>query len=90
MRPMFYDFPQDALCWDVDDAYMFGPDLCVAPVMEEGATERTVYLPAGKTWVDVWRGTEYEGGQTVTVPAPIAEIPVFAVKGAEVLKVFTK
>ena len=88
MRPLFYDFPQDAKCWEVDDAYMFGPDLLIAPVMEEGARERSVYLPEGKTWVDVWSGTEYEGGQKVTVPAPIEEIPVFAVKDAEVGKVF--
>ncbi|MDO5135469.1 MAG: glycoside hydrolase family 31 protein [Eubacteriales bacterium] len=88
MRPAFYDFPLDKECWEVDDAYLFGPDLYVAPVLEEGARERRVYLPEGKNWIDVWRGTEYKGGTWVTVPAPIEQIPVFGVKGAEVLKVF--
>lgn len=90
IRPAFYDFPEDEACWEVDDAYLFGPDLYVAPVMEEGVRERSVYLPAGKTWVDVWRGTEYQGGQIVTVPAPIEEIPVFAVKETQVLKAFVQ
>ena len=55
---------------------MFGPDLLVSPVMEAGATKRSVYLPAGATWKDAYTGKVYEGGQTVTVPAPIDIIPV--------------
>lgn len=76
MRPLFYDFPEDKKCWETEDSYMFGPDLLVSPVMEAGATKRSVYLPAGATWKDSYTGKVYEGGQTITVPAPIDIIPV--------------
>ena len=60
-----------------EDAYLFGPSLLVAPVMEAGQRQRSVYLPAGAQWTHVWSGETYEGGQTVTVAAPLEEIPVF-------------
>ena len=77
MRPVFYDFHNDNMAWNVEDEYMFGSDLLVAPVMEEGARERTVYLPEGAKWTDAYTKKVYEGGQTVTVPAPLSVIPVF-------------
>ena len=83
MRPLFYDFPEDKDSWEIEDAYMFGPDLLVAPVMEEGVTERSVYLPKGATWKDAYTKETYEGGQRVTVPAPIDIIPVFMRDGKE-------
>ena len=83
MRPVFFDFPGDSNAWNVEDAYMFGPDLLVAPVMEAGVTQRKVYLPAGSTWTDANTKAVYEGGQYVTVPAPIDIIPVFLRDGAE-------
>lgn len=81
MRPVFFDFPDDKKAWDVEDVYMFGPDILVAPVMEQGARERTAYLPAGTRWTDQYTKKIYEGGQTVTVPAPIDIIPVFVREG---------
>jgi alpha-D-xyloside xylohydrolase len=81
MRPLFYDFPQDPKAWEIEDAYMFGPDLLVAPVMEEGVTARDVYLPEGASWTDANTGCRYDGGQTVTVPAPLDIIPVFVRDG---------
>ena len=62
---------------------MFRPDLLVAPVMETGAAERTVYLPRGATCKDAWTGEMYEGGRTVTVPAPIDVIPVMIRDGKD-------
>ena len=70
----------------MEDEYCFGDDLLVAPIFEAGATERRVYLPAGTDWIDAESGNCYEGGQTVTVPAPIDVIPVFVRKGAAVLE----
>ncbi len=77
MRPVFYDFHNDSKAWNVEDEYMFGSDLLVAPVMEEGARERNVYLPEGAKWTDAYTKKVYDGGQTVTVPAPLNVIPVF-------------
>ncbi len=83
MRPLFYDFPEDKACWAVEDSYMFGPDLLVSPVMEAGADSRRIYLPAGTRWTDAYTKQVYEGGQWVTVPAPIDIIPVMVREGKE-------
>lgn len=82
MRPLFYDFPDDKKCWDIEDAYMFGPDLLVAPVMEAGVTTREVYLPVGTDWVEAYTGKSYTGGSQVLAEAPLAIIPVFTRAGS--------
>lgn len=81
MRPLFFDFPEDPVCWETEDCYMFGPDLLVAPVMEEGARTRSIYLPAGTVWKDAYTGKSYEGGRTVEVDAPLDIIPVMMREG---------
>jgi len=83
MRPLFYDFYNDKQAWEIEDEYMFGSDILVAPVMEEGARERSVYLPEGAVWTDAYTKQTYQGGQRVTVPAPIEIIPVFTRDNAE-------
>ena len=80
MRPLFYDFPEDKSSWEIDDQYMFGSDIIVAPILYAGRTEREVYLPSGESWVNIWSGEELCGGQSVTVNAPIEQIPVFVRK----------
>ena len=82
MRAMFYEFPDDKVCWELKDQYMFGPDLLVAPVMSPGAVKRSVYLPAGSTWVCMRDGATLEGGQTVAADAPLSCIPVYLRNGA--------
>lgn len=77
MRPLFFDFYKDKTAWEIEDEYMFGPDILVAPVMEENASERKVYLPEGAIWTDANTKKAYSGGQNVTVPAPLDIIPVF-------------
>ena len=73
MRPLFLEFPQDVKCYtDQNLTFMFGPSLLVANVVEKGAAERTVYLPAGTKWYDMNDFMrEYEGGQTITVPVTL-------------------
>lgn len=83
MRPLFFDFPEDPVCWEKEDSYMFGPDLLVSPVMEAGAAAREVYLPSGCSWTDAYTKKVYTGGQTVTVPAPLGIIPVMVREGKE-------
>ncbi len=78
MRPLFVDFPDDPQCWEIADSYLFGSDLLIAPVVEYGARMRTVYLPPDTSWSHVWSGRVFDGGQFVTVDAPLEDIPVFA------------
>jgi alpha-D-xyloside xylohydrolase len=77
MRPLFFDFPKDEECFKVEDAFMFGPDLLIAPVLHQGATSRQVYLPRGTAWTDAWTGTKLDGGQWLTADAPLNRIPVY-------------
>jgi len=83
MRPLFFDFPEDEGCAMVDDQFMFGPDLLVAPVLHEGARSREVYLPAGATWRDAWTDAIHDGGQWITADAPLERIPLCLRSGAK-------
>jgi alpha-D-xyloside xylohydrolase len=76
MRPLFYDFPEDAKAWELEDEYMFGPDVLIAPILYAGQRERSVYLPDG-SWKNLFTGETFEGGQTYQVDAPLEYIPVF-------------
>jgi alpha-D-xyloside xylohydrolase len=78
MRPMFYGYPGDERSWTADDQFLFGDDLLVAPVVQPGARQRDVHLPAGSRWTELHSGEAFDGGQSVTVEAPLAVIPVFA------------
>lgn len=80
-RPLLYEFPDDHATWNMDDEFLLGGDLLVAPVLSE-FNERKVYLPAGE-WVDVWTKEKHTGPKTFTVRPKLAEIPVFARNGAE-------
>ncbi|OPJ57554.1 TIM-barrel domain-containing protein [Clostridium oryzae] len=77
MRTMFYEFPEDAACWNAETQYMFGPDILVAPVFELGQRSREVYLPKNQAWKNAKTNEILQGGQTITVEAPIDEIPLF-------------
>ncbi len=77
MRPLFFDFPADEGSWAVEDQFMFGPDVLVAPVLYEGARVRQVDLPAGSTWTDAWGGQRLEGGQWLAADAPLDRIPLY-------------
>lgn len=81
MRTLFYIFPEDPGCWEVEDEYCYGPDILVAPVLYPGKTSRSVYLPKGEIWVEHATGNEYEGGMEVLAKAPLDTIPVFVRKG---------
>lgn len=77
IKPLFYDFPEDAKAWNVEDAYLFGHDILAAPVMEPGVSKRSVYLPEGAVWTEVRTGKDYNGGQLVEAEAPLEWMPVF-------------
>ncbi|HEX7136400.1 MAG TPA: glycoside hydrolase family 31 protein [Vicinamibacterales bacterium] len=81
MRPLLLDFPGDESTYGTDDEFLFGPDLLVAPVLEEGARSRGVYLPAGE-WYDFWSGAKVTGPKGIDVPVTMASIPIFVRGGA--------
>lgn len=76
LRAMFYEFPEDPKCWELQDQYMFGDRYLVAPVFHLNQWQREVYLPEG-TWRDTRDEKNYEGGQLIMVEAPLETIPVF-------------
>ena len=76
IRTMFYEFPEDSKCWELQDQYMFGSDYLVAPIFHLNQFERDVYLPVGK-WEDTRDHKVYDGGQTITADAPLDSMPVF-------------
>jgi len=77
MRPLFFDFPEDKAAWKIEDQYMFGPDLLVAPILYAGQSIRKVYLPTGIKWKNIWTGETSRGGCTVNADAPIEQIPLY-------------
>ena len=79
MRPLVYEWPEDPMTTDCQDEYLLGDDLLVAPLLEENAASRTVYLPEG-TWLDFFDGTPYAGGRTVFAGRN-GRIPVFTRNG---------
>ncbi|MGM9862309.1 MAG: TIM-barrel domain-containing protein, partial [Muribaculaceae bacterium] len=84
VRPInFYDSSLSATFDTISDQYLWGRDVLVAPVLTEGATERTVTFPAGSRWIDIAAPAQrYDGGTTVTYSAPIDVLPIFARAGA--------
>jgi alpha-D-xyloside xylohydrolase len=81
MRHLAMDFPGDDEALEVDDEFMLGPFLLVAPVTTPSTRERDVYLPDG-LWYDFWTGRLYGGGRYVSVEAPLERVPVFVRAGA--------
>jgi alpha-D-xyloside xylohydrolase len=82
MRALFMDFPTDRNVWNMGDEYLSGPSLLIAPVTTMGQRTRSVYLPAGASWYDLWTGTPYPGGGTVGMRTPLDKIPIFVKAGS--------
>ncbi|MBS4930159.1 MAG: family 31 glucosidase [Clostridiales bacterium] len=84
MRTLFYEYPEDSVCWEIEDQYLYGGDILVAPVLNANSESREVYLPEG-TWIEYETKKVYKGKQWIIVKTPIDEIPVFVRKGKEIL-----
>ena len=82
VRGLMFEVPEDERAWTIEDQFMLGPDVLLAPVVESGQAERSLYLPEG-TWVHAVSGDSYEGPADVTVPAPIGQPAVFARMGSD-------
>jgi alpha-glucosidase len=83
VRPLLLAFQDDVATHTLDDQFMCGDAFLVAPVIEEGATRRSVYLPAG-AWYDFWTGELLSGPAYVEVEAPLERLPLFVRAGSVV------
>jgi alpha-glucosidase len=81
MRPLFWSDPMDQALWDVEDAFCLGDALLVCPIVQEGARSRSVVLPKGQ-WYNFWDDAILEGGQVVTIEAPLEQIPLLVRAGS--------
>ncbi len=80
-RPLAYAFPDDAAAAAVEDEYLLGSALLVAPVLQERAASRSVYFPHG-VWVDLWTGERHVGPTRARVDAPLDVLPLFVREGS--------
>jgi alpha-glucosidase len=85
LRPLFLEFPEDSATWSMDEQFMLGRDLLIAPVLREGELQRDVYLPKGE-WFDFWTGRRHEGGKGLGVPVTLDTTPVFVRGGAFIFR----
>jgi alpha-D-xyloside xylohydrolase len=85
MRALVLDYQDDPRARAIKDEYLFGPDLLVAPVIDEN-TSRPVYHPAGD-WINLFTGEQISGPQTIIAKAPLDIIPVYARRGTVLPKI---
>lgn len=83
MRTLFYEFPEDEKTWEIDNTYMFGDEILVAPIMNYKDRSRKVYLPKGYTWENIFSGISYAGGEVYEIECPLEEIPIFLNKNSK-------
>ncbi|HKJ42126.1 MAG TPA: glycoside hydrolase family 31 protein, partial [Sunxiuqinia sp.] len=82
MRPLVLEYPDDPEVFNLNSEFLFGDELLVAPVMEEGAANKKVYFPEGE-WLDFNHPqTVYQGGQWIDYPVDFETVPIFVKKGA--------
>jgi alpha-glucosidase len=88
MRPLVLEYPDDGRTWGLDDEFMVGRDLLIAPVLQEAQREREIYLPKGE-WFDFWTGRRYEGGpsgRVARIRVTLESIPIFVRGGGFVFR----
>lgn len=86
MRPMFFEYPDDEICYSLDSQYMFGDDIIFAPIVERGQTVKTVYIPDGE-WILTKDKKLYTKG-TYEIKAEINEFIAFTKKDSDVIECF--
>jgi alpha-glucosidase (family GH31 glycosyl hydrolase) len=81
IRALWLHYPDDPAAVACGDQYLYGNDILVAPVVEKGATSRTLYLPHGK-WYDFWTNEMHDGGREITRDVDLATLPLYVRAGA--------
>lgn len=80
MRTLFYEFPDDARCWETEVQYMYGDKYLCCPILEAKTTTLTVYLPkfgGGGKWKSFWDDQSWDGGTEIEIQCTLAEMPIF-------------
>ena len=80
-RPLMLNYQDDSNTYNLDDQFMIGDDLLVAPIVKPDLTSRLVYLPKG-IWYDFWTNKKYDGDKMIRVDAPLETVPMFVRGGA--------
>ena len=76
-KPLLYNYQYDKNTYEINDEFLFGDNILVAPVVEAGARKRLVYLPQGDSWIDYWTKEEFTGGQYIIKDAPLDTCPIY-------------
>jgi alpha-glucosidase len=82
IRPLLLDYQNDPKTYEINDEFLCGESLLIAPVVEQGAKARLVYLPEGSSWIDYWSKQKYDGGQYLIREAPIDVCPIYIRAGS--------
>ena len=84
IRPLLFEYQDDKNTYEINDEFLCGDSILVAPVVEQGMRQKLVYLPKGSEWIDFWTGDSYNGGQYIIKEAPLDICPIF-IKAASVI-----
>ena len=82
VRPLFFEFPDDKNTFNVENQYMFGEALLVAPITHRSQDSAKIYLPKGNDWYNYWTNEKIEGGQWIITETNLETIPIFVKAGS--------
>ena len=82
IRPLFYEFPKDSICYNVEGEYMFGDNMLITPITKSKMKNIDIYLPANSGWYNMWTHKFYAGGKWITVDVNLKTIPIFIKSGS--------
>ncbi|MCR8746578.1 glycoside hydrolase family 31 protein [Romboutsia lituseburensis] len=82
IRPLVLHYQQDDKTYEINDQFLFGENIMVAPVLEQGKKARMIYLPKGENWIDYWTKESFEGGQYIIKEAPLEICPIYIKEGS--------
>lgn len=82
IRPLLFNYQEDTNTYEINDEFLCGDNILVAPVVEQGQKARIVYLPKGDAWIDYWTKEEYKGGQNIIKETPLDICPIFIKAGS--------
>ena len=82
IRPLLLQYQSDEETYEINDEFLCGENILIAPMVEQGKTQRLVYLPKGDNWVDYWTNESFEGGQYIIKEAPLDVCPIYIRAGS--------